>query len=426
MAHRDPLDHEHPHTPGSARAALSYPHFRRMWVASFSSNIGTWMQNVVLPLYVLDRTGKASVVGIMVFAQLGPLLFLSIPGGVIADRFDRRRWLVAMQLVQLAFSAVLAPLAAHDASIGFIFLAALGVGVGNALNAPAWSAMLPGLVRKDDIAGSVALNSAMINGSRVAGPILVAVLRQAGVSTAQIFLINAATYLFVVVALLRTPVATPARRVTEGTLRQLTAGIRIVRARPVLSRLLLTLFTFSLLSLPYVGLFPAVARLNFGISKGSTTYEWLYAVWGLGAAAGGLAIGTVFVGADKRRLIRLGFTAIAFFMVLFALSRGPVGAFATAGFLGAAYFGTTTSMNTVLQLHLADHERGRVMSLWFMSFGGTVPIGNMIFGPVIDAIGARWVLLVGAAWALVLAWWCDIAGVERRAVGEVDRGVSAA
>ena len=163
-----------------------------------------------------------------------------------------------MQLVQLAFSVLLAPLAAGDASIGFIFMAALGVGVGNALNAPAWSAMLPGLVRQEDIAGSVALNSAMINGSRVAGPILVALLRQAGVSTAQIFLINAATYLFVVVALLRTHIAPPVRRATEGVVRQLTAGARIVRSRPILSRLLLSLFSFSLVSLPYVGLFPAV------------------------------------------------------------------------------------------------------------------------------------------------------------------------
>ena len=100
----------HGFRPGSARAALAYPRFRRMWVASFSSNIGTWMQNVVLPVYVLDRTGKASVVGLMVFAQLGRLLFLSIPAGVIADRFDRRKWLIFTQMLQLAFSAALAPL----------------------------------------------------------------------------------------------------------------------------------------------------------------------------------------------------------------------------------------------------------------------------------------------------------------------------
>ena len=85
---------EHRHRAGSARAALSYPDFRTMWIGSFASNIGTWMQNVVLPAYIYQRTGKASLVALLVFAQLGPLLILAIPGGVIADRFDRRKWLI--------------------------------------------------------------------------------------------------------------------------------------------------------------------------------------------------------------------------------------------------------------------------------------------------------------------------------------------
>ena len=383
-----------------------------MWLASFSSSIGTWMQNVVLPLYVLDRTDSASMVGLMVFAQLGPLLFLSIPAGVIADRFDRRKWLIAMQLLQLAFSALLAPLAAADAPIWAIFLVALGVGMGNALNAPAWSAMLPTLVDRDDIAGSVSLNSAMINGSRVVGPIIVAVLRSSGVSISQIFLINAVTYLFVVGALLRTRVPAPVKVVHAPGWRQLTAGVQIAKANPAVWRLLVTLFTFSLLSLPYVGLFAAVVRLNFGVDKGSTTYEWLYATWGFGACFGGLAIGTVFVGWDKRSVIRYGFLAFAIALAAFAAVREPVGAFVVAPLLGFAYFATTTSMNTVLQSRLEDHERGRVMSLWFMAFGGTVPLGNLVFAPVIDAVGARWVLLGGALWALFLAWWCDIERID--------------
>ena len=402
----------HGFQPGSARAALAYPRFRRMWAASFSSNIGTWMQNVVLPLYVLDRTGKASTVGIMVFAQLGPLLFLSIPAGVIADRFDRRRWLIAMQLVQLVFSAALAPLAAADAPIWSIVLVAFGVGIGNALNAPAWSAMLPTLVSREDLPGSVSLNSTMINGSRVVGPIVVAVLRSFGVSIAQVFLINAVTYLFVVGALLRTPIKQAKAIDREPGLRQFTAGMRIARGNPAVWRLLTTLFTFSLLSLPYVGLFAAVARKNFGIAKGSTSYEWLYATWGLGAAFGGLAIGTVLVAYDKRRLVRLGFIAFAVSLAAFGIARTPTWAFITGAALGFAYFGTTTSMNTIFQSRVADHERGRVMALWFMAFGGTVPLGNLIFAPVIDAFGARWVLMGGAVWALFLAWYCDIGRID--------------
>ncbi|NBW91635.1 MAG: MFS transporter, partial [Actinobacteria bacterium] len=196
-------DPPNPHKPGSVQAALASRDFRLVWSGSFASNIGTWMQNVVLPAYVYHRTGKASLVGIMIFAQLGPLLFLSIFAGVLADKFDRRRWLISMQLTQLAFSIALAMLALGEPKFIFIFLAALGVGIGNALNAPAWSAMLPSLVRPVDLPGALSLNSVVINGSRVVGPIIVAVLSQVGVTTAGFFFMNAATYLFVIFALMR-------------------------------------------------------------------------------------------------------------------------------------------------------------------------------------------------------------------------------
>ena len=385
-----------------------------MWAGSFASNVGTWMQNVVLPAYVYERTGKASVVGLLVFAQLGPLLVLSIPAGVIADRFDRRRWLVAMQIVQMAFSIALAPLVAGDAPLWSLFMVAMGVGVGNALNAPAWSAMLPTLVAPRDLAGSISLNSTMINGSRVVGPIIVAVLSPFGVTSAQFFLINAVTYVFVVFALLSVHLRPPSKVTHEKGWRQFSAGLRLARNMPVASRLLVSLTTFSFLSLPYVGLFPAVASLNFGIVEKSSTYKWLYATWGLGACLGGLAIGTAFVGVDKRRLIRAGFGGFAVCLTAFAVAREPIGAFTAGFFLGFAYFATTTSMLTVMQSRLADHERGRVMSLWFMAFGGTVPLGNLVFGPVIDAVGARWVLLAGAIWAAGLAWWCNIEAIDER------------
>jgi len=408
----------HKHRPGSARAALASRPFRLMFTGSFMSNVGTWMQNVVLPAYVYNRTGRASLVGLLIFAQLGPLLVLSIPAGVIADKFDRRKWLISTQSVQLIFSFMLFPLAANDAAIWLLFLMQLGVGIGNALNAPAWSASLPTLVPPEDLPGAISLNSTVINGSRVIGPIIVAVLSAWGVSTAQFFLLDSLTYLFVIFALTRVHLPHLAPVASEPGWRQFTTGLKIARQRPVINRLLLSLATFSFLSLPYVGLFPAVARLNFGVDESSASYKWLYATWGFGAALGGLAIGTVLVEADKRTLVRRGFGAFAVFLAAFAVVRGPVPAFIVGFFLGIAYFGTTTSMMTIIQSRLAPNERGRVMALWFMAFGGTVPIGNLVFGPVIDAIGARWVLLGGAVWAAFLAYWCNIERLDARASGE--------
>src|SRR5215207_1307692 len=121
----------HRHRPGTARAALSYRDFRLIWLGLFASNIGTWMQNFTLPAYVEHRTESATLVGLLVFMQLGPLLLLSIPAGVLADRFPRRPYLVVMQAIQLVFSAVLAVLVAGDAPLWTLFACALVIGIGN-------------------------------------------------------------------------------------------------------------------------------------------------------------------------------------------------------------------------------------------------------------------------------------------------------
>ena len=400
-------------TPGTARAAFSYPDFRIMWTSNFLSSIGTWMQNVVLPAHVYAETHSASTVGIFVFAQLGPLLLLSIPAGVLADRFDRRKWLIFCQCIQMTGSMALGILAITHAPVWTLFLSQLTVGIGNALNAPAFSAVLPSLVRPEDLGGSISLSSASVNGSRVSGPIIVAILMSWGMTTGQVFIFNAATYLFVTWAVVRItlPKHTPAA--AEKGLRQLTAGFRIARERKGIQRILLTMFSFSLLSLSYVGLFPAVADLTFGIKPKTSLYKWLYATWGLGAMFGALAIGTVLARVDKRLTARRFFLAFAVSMTAFASVRSTPLAFVTGFLLGVSYFGTTTSLMTVLQSRLETGIRARIMSLWFMCFGGTIPIGNVIFGPAMDRFGSRPVLYIAAAWALFLSWWCNIERVDR-------------
>jgi len=401
-----------PHKTGSARAAFHVRDFRRIWFGSFASNIGTWIQNVVLPIYVYARTGSASIVALLIFAQLGPILLLSIPGGVIADRVDRKKFLISMQAIQLCCSLMLALFAANNSPIWMLFLAQLGVGVGNALNIPAWSAMLTSLVPQSDIAGAISLNSTVVNGARVVGPIIVALLSQWHVTTSEFFAINAATYIFVIFALLSVNVPEIAFDTTAGW-RRFTFAFKIARERVVMSRLILTLASFSLLSLPYVGLFPAIAQLNFGIEPQSATYKWLYAMWGLGACLGGLSVSTLFVDVDNRKLIRMGFASFSVSMMGFALAPNVELAFFTVFFLGAAYFFTTTSMQTVFASGLTPEIRARVMALWFMAFGGTVPLGNLIFGPLIDRYGSQWLLVLGSLWAVILWWWCDIERLER-------------
>lgn len=398
--------------PGSAGAAFAHRDFRRMWIGSFASNIGTWMQTVVLGSYGYRLTGSSAFVGLLTFAQLGPLLLLSLIGGVVADLVDRRRLLIVLQLVQAAAALALAGIVAATSSppLWSLFACVLVIGVANAVNAPAWSSVLPALVGKRDLPGAISLNSTMINGTRVIGPAIAGVLYPL-FGPAWIFVVNAVTYLFIVAALLVIHLPAIPKAAEKGWER-LATGFRVARADPVVGRILIALPIFSFFCLPFVGLFAPLVEKDLGLSSKSLAYGLLYAVFGLGAMIGSLAIGTVLVGIDKRRLVRVGFALFAVFIMLFGLLRQPALAYPVVFLLGAVYFGTTTSMLTVLQSQIDDAVRGRVMALWFMGFGGTVPLGGLVFGPVLDATNGTVVLGIGAVVALLLAWWCDLRRVS--------------
>jgi predicted MFS family arabinose efflux permease len=183
------------------------------------------------------------------------------------------------------------------------------------------------------------------------------------------------------------------------------------------------MFLFSLFSLVYIGLFPSVARLNFDIAPASATYRWLYAVWGAGAFLGALSVGTFLASIDRKLLIVRGFTGFAIALAVFSQIRGPEFAFPVGFILGFFYFMTATAITTTFQLNMKNTERATVMPLWFMVFGGTVPIGNLLFGVVIEWIGARAVLGFGAVFALFLAWWVDLRRLPESAfLAEADGG----
>lgn len=403
-----------PKRRGTATAALRYPKYRLIWSGMFASNIGTWMQSVLLPAYIDSRTESARIVGYLIFAQLGPMLLLSIPAGVIADKVPRRPWIIGTQVLQLVFTVVVAAIVAADGAIVALFFAQLAIGIGNALGAPAFQASVPLLVDREDLPGAIVLNSLMINGSRVIGPALAAVLAAVSLSTSGILLVNAATYLFVIAALLVVAMPDVRGQHPEKGWRRALTGVNIARGRPVLARMLVSMCLFSLFCLVFVGIFASVTRLNLGVNPLSTTYKWLYATWGLGACAGALSVGTVFAGADKRRVLLVGFVGFAISLFVFALLRDPAPAFPVGFVLGAFYFLIATTMITVLQVNLKDTERAAVMPLWFMAFGGTVTLGNLIFAPLVDQIGARWVMVGGAAFALFLARWSDLARLGPR------------
>ena len=399
---------------GTAMAALRHRTFRIVFLGAFASNIGTWMQNVVLGAFAYDLTHSSTFVGIIIFAQLGPTLIFPMLGGFIADKVDRKKFLIILSVEQLVFSlgvawVVRSPHPSHPLLVLMVIL----VGVGSAMFGPTYSALLPGLVGREDLPGAISLNSAQMNASRVIGPVIGGALFSL-VGPAWIFVGNAATYLFVVGALMivTLPIV-PVAAQKASRWRELTAGITTARRDPVVGRCLLTVFVFSLLALAFLGQLPVVAAHNLGIHPGSAKYGLLYACFGLGALIGAISIGTVFARTSKPMIVRVCLLGYTLSLTTFALLREALPAYFVVAVVGAFYFAFITALNTTLQAQLEDHVRGRVMALWMMGFGGTVGVGNLLIGPVVSAVGITDVLLFGAGVALLLAWYADVRSPEQ-------------
>ena len=394
---------------GTAQAALRNRDFRIFWGGTFASNIGTWMQNVLLGAFGYELTGSAVFVGVLFFAQLGPLLFMSTIGGLLADVVDRRKLLIITQLEQLVLSIVLAGLAATGNPSRVALVACVfAIGVGNSLSAPAIAAILPTLVPRADLPGAVSLQSVQMNLSRVIGPAIGAVI-YSQFSAAPVFAINAGTYLFAVAGVVLARYRQYAPGVVEETgVARLLSGFRLAWHDPLIRRILTTLVLFSFFSLTFVGLMPAIAADNFGIRPRSIEYGLLYAAFGFGAAMGAISVGTLLAGRSKAPIPRLGLVVFAGLLAVFALLRTGPPAYPVGFVLGFFYFLVITSLATVLQENVDDGIRGRIMALWIMGFGGIVPVGVLVGGFVASYTSVTLVLLIGAAAALLLAPYANL------------------
>ncbi|MEZ5204989.1 MAG: MFS transporter [Acidimicrobiales bacterium] len=393
--------------PGTARAAFSHPTFRTVYLGAFASNIGTWMQNVVLGALAYNLTRSAVFVGLVTAAQLGPLLLFSIVGGMIADSYDRKRSLMVLCIQQAIFSVLLALVTVPDQpSRALLLLVVLCIGIGNALYAPIFSAVIPILVPRRDLSGAISLNSVQMNASRVIGPFIGASI-YAHWGPSWVFLLNAASFGFVIVALRRVSLPPPVATGTQG-LHRVLEGLRTARTDRVIGQCISVIFVFSFLCLPFITQLPTIADENLGIASKSAQYGFLYGCFGLGAVIGALSIGTVFAASSKSKLTRVGLLGFAAMILAFGATRTPAVAYVAILLLGCVYFAVITSLSTVLQEDLDDAIRGKVMALWIMGFGGTVPFGGLAGGWVIDRFGITPLIGLSALTAVTLAWRADL------------------
>ena len=413
--------------------SLSHRNYRLFWSGAFLSNIGTWMQAVAQGWLVLQLTDSPFWLGLDGFMALAPGMVLTLAGGVFADLVDRRRLLLYTQVVAGAAAFGLAVLIStgviHKAgdvwssNVWMILVFSFVTGCCMSLAAPSYQAMTFDLVGREDLANAIALNSTQFQLSRVIGPVF------AGVgfrlfTLAGCFYANGLSFIAVVVALAMVRFDQPGRSTAAGKVRpvrdrralwqELIEGFRYVRNRPRVSTLLSISAVNSLFGAPYLTFVPIFARDIFHL--GATGLAWMMGTAGAGAFFGALVL--AYLGDFKRKgwSVLGGALAFGVCLIAFSLSTRLTVSFI---FLFGVGFSIVTSVavtNTLLQQLVTDRMRGRVMSMFILSFIGSMPIGNLIAGIASHRFGAPHTLAAGGLAVVLYATFVAIKNKRLRAL----------
>jgi MFS family permease len=381
-------------------AALAVPNYRRYYAGQAVSLIGTWMQMTAQSWLVLSLTHSSTALGVIVALQTLPVLLLGPYGGVIADRVNKRHLMIALQSAMGVQALILGLLTVTGSvAVWQIGILAALLGLNNAFENPARQSFMMELVGADHLRNAVSLNSVLVNAARTVGPAVAGILI-ATAGDGVCFLANAASFAAVVFSLTTMDATAlspspPAPR-ARGQLRE---GLRYIRNTPTLAVPLIMMGLAGCLTYEFQVSLPVMA--DRGLHVGATGFGFMTAAMGLGAVAGGL-----FVAARGRTGLRtLVIAAFAFSGALAAATLAPDLALEllALALVGAGSIAFMSTGNSTLQLGAAPDMRGRVMSLWFVAFQGSTPIGGPVVGATMAALGARAGLGLGAITALLVA-----------------------
>ncbi|QLE57655.1 MFS transporter [Nostoc sp. TCL26-01] len=358
------------------------------------SLIGTWMTQLATVWLVYDLTHSPLMLGVVGFTSQIPSFFLAPFGGVFVDRFSRYRTLIGTQILAMVQSLALAILTFTGLiQIWHIIALSLLQGFINALDAPARQAFVPELVeRKEDLANAIAINSTMINGARLIGPAIGGLLI-ARVGIGYCFLIDSLSYIAVIAGLLAMKVKPWQLPITKGNpWQQVKAGFVYAFSFPPIRAILLLSTLVSFMGLQNTILVPIFAETI--LKGGAETLGFLMAASGLGALSGGIYLATRRTILGIGKLIAIAPAILGVGLIAFSLSRFlPLSLF-TMLFVGLGTILQIAASNTFLQTIVEEDKRGRLMSLYTMSFLGMIPVGNLLGGVLANRIGASNTLII--------------------------------
>ncbi len=382
--------------------------FALLWSAALVSNVGSWMQAVALGVLITARTHNPLWTGLVAAAAFLPNGLLAPVGGALADRLDRRRWLLVTTVAEAGCAALLAALSRTGATspATLVGLAFLG-GCAAAIGFPAFQAMLPDLVGPDDLLAAVSLSSAQFNLGRVIGPAAAGLAIVLGSYTLA-FALNAASFGAVVVALLLLRLPPPVARAERvGLLGLIAEGARTALAERGCRSAVLLIGLVALLASPFIALVPAMAiqGLHLGQGhRGAAGTSVLVSAQGVGAVVGALTLPSVARRIGRGRQLIVALFALPVLLTLYGLAPSLALSVLALVAVGGGYIGVLSGLNTVVQLRAPRAARARVLSFFMLALGTMYPIGAVLEGALSHLLGVRAVTVGAAALlAVVLA-----------------------
>jgi MFS family permease len=401
-----------PAAPASVRPAsgawtpLQTALFRNLWIATIVSNVGTWMQDVGAGWLMTSLSSSPSLVALVEAADSFPLMLLALPAGALADIVDRRRLLIAVQVYLLIVAGALGVLTLLDMMtawmlLGFIF----ALGVGTAMMLPAWSAIVPELVPADEMQSAIALNSVAINGARAIGPAIAGVL-VAAVGAWLVFLLNALSYVGILVVLLRWrrehhKSTLPAERFVTA----IRVGMRFVMHTRALQVVLIRGSAFFVFASATWSLFPLIVRRELG--RGPEIYGLLLTCIGIGAVAGAMLLPQLRAKFSRDALVA-GASALYALAALALAHVQNIGLLAVAMLAtGVAWIAILSALQVSAQMTLPAWVRARGLAAFVVVFMGGMALGSILWGQVATRIGipdALTIAAAGMAIAIGLTW----------------------
>ena len=369
-----------------AFAPLRHRNYALVWMAGLISNVGTWMETVAVGSLVAGTTGQAGWTGLVAAAGFLPMGLLGPVGGAFADRFDRRLMLIAMTAAQMVCAVGLTLLAATDhATPGAVAILVFIAGCVSGVGFPAYAAMLPDLVPKEDLLAAMSLSQAQWNLGRVIGPTLAGIAIYFGSYTTA-FALNAVSFAAMLVAL-RLLRLEPHVRSTDDTplWTRIVVGARAAHAEPGVWSAIVMISVVAITASPFIALIPAMAEVRFDGTSALTS--WFTTAQGVGAVMGAFGLPVLAARFGRYRTLLVSFVLLPVALVLYGASPGPVYATLALVGVGATYMAVFSGIGTVAQLRAPTDLRARVLSFYFLALGVIYPLGTLIQGPIADRIG---------------------------------------